>query len=433
MNDIIQLTILYIQTTKSQLFKMKISTILSALIIIILLAGCGIAAKKEQKASPFKKGSFGYDLQFLRSKDSVIILKNGDAQVIVSPKYQGKIFTSTARGLTGSSSGWINYKAMNTDSVAHHINAYGGEDRMWLGPEGGQFSIFFKPGDKMVFDNWQTPSGLDSEPWNLVSHDLSTVLMTKDLQLQNFSGTKFNVSLRRQVKLLSATELTGCLGISPDSTVKWVGFESANTLTNSGTEKWTREKGTINIWMLAMLTPSETGVVAIPYIQGDEKELGKVATTNYFGEIPADRIKISDGTLYFKVDGKHRSKLGLADKRAKTYAGSYDPSRQMLTILQFTRPSTNSGYINQLWEIQKEPFKGDVINSYNDGPLANGSQMGPFYEIESSSPAAFLAPGESISHAQRIFHFVGDEAKLTLIANKVLGVSIEQIKSAFRK
>jgi len=412
---------------------MKINLFLSVLILFFLVVSCGESPRKVEKVVPFEKGSFGYDLQFLKSKDSVIVLKNGDSQVIISPKYQGKVFTSTAMGLNGSSSGWINYKAMNSDSVAHHINAYGGEDRMWLGPEGGQFSIFFKPGDKMVFDNWQTPSGLDSEPWKLVSHDLLNVSMTKELQLQNFSGTKFKVSLNRRVKLLSAADLSGILGISPDSTVKWVGFESANTLANAGPEKWTREKGTINIWMLAMLTPSENGVVVIPYQQGDEKELGKVATTNYFGEIPADRIKIGDGTLYFKVDGKHRSKLGLSDKRATTFAGSYDPGRQMLTILQFTKPSSNSGYINQLWEIQKEPFKGDVINSYNDGPLANGSQMGPFYEMESSSPAAFLAPGESLTHTQRIFHFVGAETQLSLISGKILGVSIGQITSAFGK
>ena len=105
----------------------------------------------------------------------------------------------------------------------------------------------------------------------------------------------------------------------------------------------------------------------------------------------------------------------------------------MLTILQFNKPAAGAEYINQLWEIQKEPFKGDVINSYNDGPLADGSQMGPFYEIESSSPAAFLAPGESLTHIQRIFHFVGEEAKLTLISTKVMGISIEQIKSAFTK
>jgi len=412
---------------------MKINLIISVLILSGLLASCGEYPKKVEKSNPFKKGSFGYDIQFLKSKDSVILLKNGDAQVIVSPKYQGKVFTSTANGLNGSSSGWINYKAFNNDSVARHINAYGGEDRMWLGPEGGQFSIFFKPGDKMVFDNWQTPAGLDSEPWKLVSQDLTSVSLKKELQLQNYSGTKFKVSLSRQVKLLSAADLTANLGIAAASTVKWVGFESGNTLTNAGTEKWTKEKGTINIWMLAMLTPSESGVVAIPYVQGGENTLGKVATTNYFGEIPADRIKVGEGVLYFKVDGKHRSKLGLSDKRAKTFAASYDASRQMLTILQFTKPQTSSGYINQLWEIQKEPFKGDVINSYNDGPLADGSQMGPFYEIESSSPAAFLAPGESLTHTQRIFHFVGTETQLSLISGKILGVSIEQIKSAFGK
>jgi hypothetical protein len=412
---------------------MKLNSIISCLTIISLLASCGGNTKKEQNISRFEKGSFGYDLQFLKSKDSVIVLKNGDAQIIVSPKYQGKIFTSTAKGLTGNSSGWINYKALSSDSIARHINAYGGEDRMWLGPEGGQYSIFFKPGDQMVFENWQTPAGLDSESWDLLSHDSVTVSMKKEMQLQNFSGTKFSVALSRQVKLLADNELNQNLGISPDPSVKWVGFETKNRLTNAGNEKWTREKGTVSIWMLAMLTPSEGGVVAIPYEQGEEKELGKVATTNYFGEIPADRIKIDNGILFFKVDGKHRSKLGLSEKRAKTFAGSYDASHQMLTILQFNKPAAGAEYINQLWEIQKEPFKGDVINSYNDGPLADGSQMGPFYEIESSSPAAFLAPGESLTHTQRIFHFVGDEAKLTLISGKVLGVSIDQIKSAFKE
>ena len=412
---------------------MKIKLILSVLTIFGLLFSCSPNAKKEQKVPQFEEGSFGYDLEFLRSKDSVIVLKNGNAQVIVSPKYQGKVFTSTATGLTGNSSGWINYKALNSDSTARHINAYGGEDRMWLGPEGGQFSIFFKPGAKMVFDNWQTPSGLDSELWDLISHDSATVSMKKVMHLQNFSGTKFTVALSREVKLLSNNELVQNLGITTDQSVKWVGFETKNSLANAGNEKWTREKGTVSIWMLAMLTPSEAGVVAIPYQQGDEKKLGKIATTNYFGEIPADRIKIDNGTLYFKVDGKHRSKLGLSEKRATTYAGSYDASHKMLTILQFNKPAAGAEYINQLWEIQKEPFKGDVINSYNDGPLADGSQMGPFYEIESSSPAAFLAPGESLTHIQRIFHFVGEEAKLTLISTKVMGISIEQIKSAFTK
>ena len=412
---------------------MKIVQLSVILLSLLVLSSCCSTCNKCANPIQYAKGTFGYDLAILSAKDSVIVLKNGDAQVLVSPKYQGKVFTSTAQGLSGNSAGWINYKALDADKIATHINAYGGEDRMWLGPEGGQFSIFFKPGDKMVFDNWQTPAGLDSEPWSLGAHDSVSVSMGKEMSLQNFSGTKFEVALSRKVTLLSNSDLTKSLGITLNKEIKWVGFESSNTLKNRGAESWTKEKGTINIWMLAMLTPSPSGVVAIPYIQGDEKELGKVATTNYFGEIPADRIKVEKGILYFKVDGKHRSKLGLSDKRATNFAGSYDAEHQMLTILQFTKPAQNSGYINQLWEIQKEPFKGDVINSYNDGPLADGTQMGPFYEIESSSPAALLAPNESLTHTQQIYHFVGKESLLDDIAQKILGVSITQVKTAFAK
>lgn len=56
--------------------------------------------------------------------------------------------------------------------------------------------------------------------------------------------------------------------------------------------------------------------------------------------------------------------------------------------------------------------------------------MGPFYELESVSPAAFLKPGESLIHHHAVFHFTGDEKGLNTIAEKVLGVSLESIKSA---
>ena len=392
----------------------------------------GKGKKADNQPKYFEKGTFGYDLNFLKTKDSLVVLTNGDAQVIVSPRYQGKVFTSTATGLSGGSYGWINYDALNSDSIVPHINAYGGEDRMWLGPEGGQHSIFFKPNTKMVFDNWQTPAGLDFEAWQLVSSDSAKVLMEKKLALENYSGTKFQATLKREVKLLAPADLKEKLGVTAHSGLKWVGFESTNTLINAGEEKWSKEKGTLCIWVLSMLNPSDSGTVVIPYAEGDEKILGKVATTNYFGEISDDRIKIGNGHIFFKVDGKYRSKLGLSEMRATTFAGSYDAAGNVLTILEFNKPDTSSGYINQLWEIQKEPFKGDVLNAYNDGVLDDGSQMGPFYELESSSPAAFLSPGESISHIQRIFHFVGTEEQLSVVSQKVLGVSIEQIKIIFQ-
>jgi hypothetical protein len=402
---------------------------------LVFLISCQPNAHKgnNNKQSSFAQGTFGYDLEFLKTKDSVVVLGKGDAQVIVSPRYQGKVFTSTAMGMHGKSFGWLNYQALGADSIAAHINAYGGEDRMWLAPEGGQYSIFFKAGTKMVFDNWQTPAALDTEPWETVSVSETMVSMQKNLKLQNYSGTQFDVSLQRNVKLLTSEELLTNLGTEPDTELKWVGFETNNTLTNAGTKPWTKETGTLSIWVLSMLNPIENGAVVIPYRTGDEKELGPVATTGYFGEIPPQRIQMKDGVVYFKADGKYRSKLGISYKRATPIAGSYDINSRTLTVMQFLLPPKEELYINQLWEIQKEPFKGDVINAYNDGPLDAGGQLGPFYELESSSPAAFLAPGTSISHMQRIYHFTGPEQKLNQLCKKTLGVSLEQIKTALDK
>ncbi|MDP4248142.1 MAG: hypothetical protein Q8932_20075, partial [Bacteroidota bacterium] len=114
-------------------------------------------------------GSFAYDLNFLKTHDSALVhLRRGDAQLLASAQYQGKVFTSTADGLNGHSFGWVNYRAFE-GAPGLHMNAYGGENRLWLGPEGGKFSLFFHPGAKMEFSNWKTPPGFDSEPWELAS------------------------------------------------------------------------------------------------------------------------------------------------------------------------------------------------------------------------------------------------------------------------
>ena len=57
--------------------------------------------------------------------------------------------------------------------------------------------------------------------------------------------------------------------------------------------------------------------------------------------------------------------------------------------------------------------------------------MGPFYELETSSPAADLKPGESLSHIQFTIHLTGDLNKLDEISRKVLGVSLDEISNAF--
>jgi hypothetical protein len=85
-------------------------------------------------------------------------------------------------------------------------------------------------------------------------------------------------------------------------------------------------------------------------------------------------------------------------------------------------------YVNSKWEIQKEPYKGDVINAYNDGPLADGSQLGPFCEIESSSPAKELKKGEKLEYSQVTCHLQGDYNSLRRLAGQLLSVDLNEIK-----
>jgi len=129
--------------------------------VSMLTSSCG-----DNKQVDLPAGSFGYDLAFLQRHDSVIVLRSGDARVAVSPKYQGKVFTSSADGDAGTSFGWIHYKAFEGPADPH-MNAYGGENRLWLGPEGGKFSLFFAPGAKMEFANWKTPAAFDTEAWKV--------------------------------------------------------------------------------------------------------------------------------------------------------------------------------------------------------------------------------------------------------------------------
>jgi len=414
----------------------SIKVLFTIIFVITLMFSCKPGKNKDEvmKTTDYKEGSFGYDLKLLKESDENLVVltnNNGKSQVIVSAKYQGKVFTSTAEGLSGNSFGWINHELIKSGEIAEHMNAYGSEDRLWFGPEGGQYSIFFEPGVSMDFENWFTPAPIDSESWELISNTDTEASIRKNMILKNYSNTEFSLRVNRKIKLLEETEISGLLNISIPEDVNFVGFESENIVTNSGNNSWTKSSGTISIWILSMFNPSEDGTVVIPYNQGEEKKLGKIATTNYFGEIPADRIKIDDNALFFKVDGKWRSKLGLAYGRVKNIAGSYDEVSGTLTIVQYSLPEQNREYINQLWEIQDEPFVGDVLNSYNDGPLEDGSQLGPFYELESSSPAAFLAPGEHITHYHRVIHFVGNSEDLDKISMEVLGVKLKEIVTAF--
>ncbi|MCK5676013.1 MAG: hypothetical protein KAH99_03255, partial [Verrucomicrobia bacterium] len=340
----------------------------------------------------------------------------------------------------GASSGWINYDLVKqgvlppaeaAGKLDEHMYAFGGEERFWMGPEGGQYSIFFAPGKPFEFADWFTPDPIDNEPWAIASKSKNEVAFKTEFALQNHSGTRFDVGVERTVMLLDKKQVGKLLGTSLPSSLDFVAYQTLNTVVNKGDAAWEPESGLLSIWMLCMFQPSPSTTVFIPYKQGAEADLGNVVNADYFGVVPPERLQAEGGVIYFKTDGTQRGKIGVTPQRSTGVVGSYDPVAQRMTLLITEPPKDYFGYVNSMWELQDEPFKGDALNSYNDGPVdESGDQMGPFYEMESSSPALALNPGETATHTQCIIHLYGDEEKLQAVLSAIAPIELAKVKTA---
>jgi hypothetical protein len=412
------------------------------LVLGIAVTACG-GKGTDTMQTAFAPGSFGYDTAFLTQHTQTIMLGRGDSQLLVAPAYQGRVMTSTAGGAAGPSYGWLNYKVIEggvlapearTGRLEDHIYVFGGEERFWLGPEGGQFALFFAPGAAFNFDAWHTPAPIDSEPFELVRRSDTEAAFSRQFDLVNYSGTTFSVGVERTVRLLTAAEAAAAFAVPITDGVKAVAYETDNRVTNRGRETWTEEKGLLSIWLLGMYRPSPATTIVIPFRTGPDAELGPPVNDAYFGKIPADYLVVRNGVLFLKGDGTRRGKIGISPARSFGLAGSYAADTRTLTLVAYSVPAQHAGYVNSMWELQKDPFGGDALNAYNDGSPAPGQPpLGPFYELETSSPAAALAPGASIQHVSRTIHLSGDEARLDLIARKALGVGLADIRSVFAK
>lgn len=384
------------------------------------LTGCAAGAPKE--------GTYGYDRWFFKNhgiETVELVSADGESRVLTVPAWQGRVMTSTTGGKEGSSYGWINYKYIDSGEVSWQFNSYGGEERFWIGPEGGPNSFYFAPGVNQVYANWIVPKVIDTEAFDVDFKSKEHVCYSRHAKLTNASGQEFSIGIKRFVAL---EEASAVLGVEIPSGVKALAYSTSNSLTNEGTGAWTRETGLPSVWLLGTLNPTPTTTVFIPYNEAVE---GTVVKDDYFGKVPSDRLVVRDGMVYFRIDGEYRAKIGLPQGSAKDLCGSYDSARGILNILKYTVPEGPCDYVNGQWGEQEDPFGGDVINSYNDGPTETGTIMGPFYEIETSSPGAALAPGQTLTHVQYTLHFEGSEEELDEIARAVFGVSLKTVKAVF--
>lgn len=396
--------------------------------MLLLLCSCNAPHKTVAANTNFLKSSYGYDAAFLKQHSGNVLelsSANNQSKILLSAAYQGRVMTSTAGGDTGRSFGWLNYDLLAATEKKKQFNPVGGEERFWLGPEGGQYALYFKGGDSFNIAHWQVPAVIDTVAYTIVRADRSEAVFSKKATLTNYSGATFTINIERTVTLLDKATVENKLKISIPAGVRFVGYQSENRLQNAGTADWKKESGLLSIWLLGMFSPTPKTVVVIPFLPIENAR--RYITDSYFGNVPPQRLQVQDSVLYFTCDGTYRSKIGLSPAIAKPLAASFDFENNVLTLL-LPQLKKDAPYVNSKWEWQREPYNGDVINSYNDGPLADGTQMGPFYEIESSSPALELKRGEAATYTQTTVHLQGDYALMRQLAKGLLGVELDAIK-----
>ena len=149
------------------------------LLMLPTLVSCRVDSMKEN--------TFKDDVAFLKKHTDVVVLadQTGNTQIAVCPGLQGRIMTSTAGGDTGQSYGWINYELLESGENNPHINAFGGEERLWFGPEGGQYSVFFKKGDPFDLEHWYTPTAVNEESFAVKEKTKTSVRFVKEIALRN--------------------------------------------------------------------------------------------------------------------------------------------------------------------------------------------------------------------------------------------------------
>jgi len=388
--------------------------------LALLFAACSPASPTETKVptsdpksstSATAAPSFEDDVAFLRKHGAVTVLESpSGGRVAVSAKYQGRVMTSAVRA-DGASLGWIHRAFIASGKTRTQFDNYGGEDRFWLGPEGGQFALYFAPGKPFDFNQWQTPAALQEGEWEVKEATPQSVTFTRAMKLVNWSGTQFELTVERTVRVVASEPL-----LSGAPKAKWIAYETVNKVTNTGKSALTKDTGLLSIWILGMFQPAPDAKIVVPFNKGAG---GEIVNDRYFGKIATERLRIDEanGCVLLVADGKSRGKIGLSPARATSALGSYSASTKMLTLVRIVQPDPKNDYVDNMWEKRPDPFKGDALNAYNDGPTEPGkASLGGFYELESSSPAMALAPGASLTHTHATLHVEVDDEVRSLVS-----------------
>ena len=169
---------------------------------------------------PPSSKTFEEDVAFLSQHAPVKVLSAASGgRIAVSGQYQARIMTS-AVGAGKASLGFINRQFIEAGRTGTAFDNYGGEDRFWLGPEGGQYGLYFPASKPFSFEFWQTPHALQEGAWQAREESPTSITYVHAFSVVNYEQRVFKVEVERKLSLLSAEQASKQLGVAlPPSSV----------------------------------------------------------------------------------------------------------------------------------------------------------------------------------------------------------------------
>ena len=412
---------------------MKIFQNLFVCAVALAVSSCGLVKESAFTNDGTKLWSIGQEMSFLaKYKVDAKVLQNEESMLIYSPTYHGRIFTSSFGDKKTPSLGWYNREAVALKNKNLRTTLIGGEDFFAVGPEGSESSVYFEQGALFTEENKKYPEIVSTSAWKLIDASKTRARFECDGIITNAKGAKFNVKAEREITLLSRGDIEKILGKDIPKNLKLVGFQSMNKLTNTGSQDWSDKYGMLNMSVNSCFNANKTVNTFIPFQKGDASKLGDVVKDNVFDAATTssgERVVVMDDYIRFKCDGKHMSGIGVSSRRSEGIVLSYDDKNAVLTVVLYIKPSGNRAYFPSTWRNTQTTMDGDAISVFNNGPASKNIYFADlFYEVSTHSPALNLAKEKSQFHLQRTFHFHGSEFDLDLLAYKLTGISLKQMR-----
>ena len=110
------------------------------------------------------------------------------------------------------------------------------------------------------------PALIDTTHYDVSNSGKAQAVFSKKATLLNYSGTRFDIAIERKISLLDKKQVETRLNAAIPANLRLVGFETENTIQNTGNQDWSNDKGLLSIWLLGMFTHPLKRLLLFPSI-----------------------------------------------------------------------------------------------------------------------------------------------------------------------